>query len=145
MEKYTLGKLLEELKIETPKLEKGIYIEVLKSMYPDDNVKKDKKNFLFEGNEGEVTIPLACSSKDKKMFKKHNSPFFEFFKDNTRGDFLEILETDGYTAKCINRSIKEDFQEKYYNTEEMKIINISYEDILNGSIKKVYRGIKKHI
>jgi TusA-related sulfurtransferase len=140
---YTLNSLLDEIKKETPKLNEGDFLEVLKSIYPSDNIGGNKKNVeLPEGHR--ATLPLACSGKSKREFKKHNPYFFRMFKDNTRGDFLEIIETDGYTAKCINRSIKEEYLNEYYE-DDMKIIEVKFEDILNGSIKKVYRGIKKYI
>lgn len=140
---YTLNSLLEELKKETPKMNKGEYLEVLKSIYPSDNIGGSRKNIeLPEGRK--ATLPMACSGKAKREFKKHNPHFFRMFKDNTRGDFLEIIETDGYTSKCINRSIKDEYLKEYYD-EDMRIITIEFEDILNNSVKKVYRGIKKYI
>jgi len=140
---YTLGKLLDEIKAQTPKFEKGQFFETLKSVYPSAKISNDVKNIIIEGKQ--VTIPLACSSKAKRQFKKDNSLFFEFSKDNSRGDFLEIVETDGYTAKCINRSIKDDIREKYYMEEDIKYITITFNDILDNTVKRVYRGIKNFI
>lgn len=141
MRTYTLKELLDEIKEQTPKLEKGIYLEVLKSIYPTGDVSNELKNVIIE--EKELTLPLACSSKAKKQFKKDKCVFFEFFKDNIRGDFLEIIETDGYNAKCVNRSIKEEYYNKYY--KDLQIINIKFDDIVNGTVKRVYRGINKYI
>lgn len=144
MKKYTLCKLLEEIKSQTPKFEKGQFFEVLKSMYPDVSVMEDLKNVSFE--EGKrVTKPLACSSRSKKEFKKDNSPFYEFFKDNTRGDFLEIIETDGYEAVCINRTLNDETVQEHYADKSMRHINIKFEDIIIGNVKRVYRGINKYI
>jgi hypothetical protein len=140
---YTLGALLEELKEQTPKFEVGQFLEVQKSIYPTSKIFKEFKNILIEG--GEYTLPLATSQKAKRQFKKDKSPFFNFSKDNTRGDFLEIIETDGSTAKCINRSLKDEIQQRYYINEDMKYIQITFEDVIDNTIKRVYRGIKKYI
>jgi len=140
---YTLGSLLEELKEQTPKFEVGQFLEVQKSIYPTTKVFKEFKNILIE--EKEYTLPLAASHKGKRQFKKDNSPFFNFSKDNTRGDFLEIIETDGNTAKCINRSLKEEIQQRYYINEDMKYIQITFDHVVDNTIKRVYRGIKKYI
>ncbi len=140
---YTLGSLLEELKVQPPKFETGQFFEVIKSIYPGEEVSSDNKNFIIEGIK--LTIPLAISSKSKKQFKKDNSPFFQFSKDNTRGDFLEIIETDGLTAKCINRSLKEDIQNKYYISDNVQYITISFNEVLDSTVRRVYRGIKKYI
>lgn len=139
---YTLNTLLEELKNQTPKFEEGQIFEVLKSMYPNEKI-GEIRNIITE--EKTATKPLACSSKSKKEFKKDKSLFYNFFKDNTRGDFLEIIETDGYIAKCINRSIKEEILKEHYSNISMRYITIKFEDILSGSVKRVYRGIKKYI
>ncbi|MFW6281271.1 MAG: hypothetical protein ACOC1O_00540 [bacterium] len=139
---YTLGKLLDEIKEGTPKIEVGQYYEVLKSIYPKASVKNKDKNIMLE--EKRVTLPLACSSKAKREFKKDKSPFYEFFKDNTRGDFLEVIKINEGKALCINRSLKEDIREEKY-PESLKYITISFDDVMNGTIKRVYRGIKKYI
>jgi len=140
---YTLGSLLEELKAQPPKLEKGQFFEVLKSIYPSDKVFAENKNIIIEGQK--LTIPLAMSQKAKRQFKKDNSPFFSFSKDNTRGDFLEIVETDGKTAKCINKSINEEIQAKFYINDDVRYITITVNEILDNTVKRVYRGIKKYI
>ena len=140
---YTLGALLEELKEQTPKFEVGQFFEVQKSIYPSASIDKSNKNVLIEGQV--LTLPMACSQKAKRQFKKDKSPFFNFSKDNTRGDFLEIIETDGHNALCVNRSINKEIQKKYYINEEIKYITISFDDVLDSTIKRVYRGIKKYI
>lgn len=141
---YTLNELLEEVRSQTPKFEKGQFFEVLKSIYPDVSIGEDIKNISI-GENAKATKPLACSSKAKREFGKDKSPFYYFFKDNTRGDFLEIVETDGFSAKCVNRSIKQKVLEEHYSDDEMKYITIKFEDILNSNVKRVYRGIKKYI
>lgn len=140
---YTLGNLLDEIKAQPPKMEVGQYFEVLKSIYPNEAISPDKKNIIIEGTR--LTLPLASSQKAKRQFKKDKSPFSGFSKDNTRGDFLEIIETDGRTAKCINRSINKEIKEKYYINEEMQYITITFNEILDNTVKRVYRGIKKYI
>lgn len=141
--RYTLYELLEEIKKQTPKFEKGQFFEVLKSLYPDVSIGENVKNISFEDKK--ATKPLACSSRAKREFEKDNSPFCEFFKDNTRGDFLEIVETDGYNAICINRSIKEEIIQEHYSDKSMRYIEIKFEDIVVGNVKRVYRGINKYI
>lgn len=140
---YTLNQLLEEVKSQTPRFEKGQYFEVLKSIYPDVSIGEDVKNIVV--NEKKATKPLACSSKSKREFKKDKGVFCEFFKDNTRGDFLEIVETDGLSATCLNKSIREEILEEHYDNESMRNIVIKFEDITKGNVKRVYRGIKKYI
>ena len=140
---YTLGSLLEELKAQPPKMEVGQYFEVLKSIYPSDKILSENKNVIIEGQK--LTLPLAISQKAKRQFKKDKSPFFSFSKDNTRGDFLEIVETDGKTAKCINKSLNEEIQEKFYINDEIRYITITVNEILDNTVKRVYRGIKKYI
>lgn len=142
--KYTLNQLLEEVRTQTPKFEVGQYFEVLKSIYPDVSIGEEIKNISTNDNK-KATKPLACSSKAKREFKKDNTLFWEFFKDNTRGDFLEIVETDGYSAVCANKSIKEEILEEHYSDESMRRIDIKFDDIMNGNVKRVYRGIKKYI
>lgn len=142
--KYTLNQLLEEVRTQTPKFEVGQYFEVLKSIYPDVSIGEEIKNISTNDNK-KATKPLACSSKAKREFKKDNTLFWEFFKDNTRGDFLEIVETDGYTAICANKSIKQEILEEHYKDKSMRRIDIKFEDIMNGNVKRVYRGIKKYI
>lgn len=142
--KYTLFELLEEIKKQTPKFEKGQYFEVLKSIYPDMSIGENVKNIVIEEGK-KVTKPLACSSKAKKEFEKDKSLFCEFFKDNTRGDFLEIVETDGYNAVCINKSLKEEIVDKFYTNKSIRFINIKFEDVVIGNVKRVYRGINKYI
>jgi len=140
---YTLGSLLEELKAQPPKMEVGQYFEVLKSIYPSDKVLSENKNITIEGSR--LTLPLAVSYKSKRQFEKDKSPFFSFSKDNTRGDFLEVIETDGKTAKCINRSLNEEIQAKFYINDDVRYITITLNDIIDNTVKRVYRGIKKYI
>jgi len=143
MKKYTLRELLEEIKEQTPKFEKGQFLEVLKSIYPDVSIGDSLKN--ISTNDKKATKPLACSSRDKKEFQKNKSVFYEFFKDNTRGDFLEIVETDGFDSICINRSLKDEIINEHYNNDPMRLIKIKFEDTVIGNVKRVYRGISKYI
>ena len=143
MEQYTLGRLLEELKVQPPKMEVGQFFEVLKSIYPSGDVLTESKNIVIEGKK--LTLPLASSQKSKRQFEKDKSPFFNFSKDNTRGDFLEIVETDGYTAKCINRSLNEEIQNKFYVNNDLQYIKITFDEVTENIVKRVYRGIKKYI
>lgn len=142
--RYTLNELLEEVRSQHPRFEKGQYFEVLKSIYPDVSIGENVKNISI-GENARATKPLACSSKAKREFKKDKSPFWKFFKENTRGDFLEIVETDGISATCINRSIKEQILDEHYSDDDMRYIRITFDDVINSNVKRVYRGIKKYI
>ena len=140
----TLGSFLEEIKKEmSVSFETGQFFEVMKSIYPNEKVNESVKNFILDDQR--MTIPLAVSQKAKKEFKKDNSPLYEFSKENSRGDLLEVVKVIGNRAKCVNRSLKEDIYSKYYGKEEMKYVIIEADDILNGTLKRVYRGIKKFI
>jgi len=139
----TLKKLLEEAKNEITKIEKGQFLEVLKTIYPNETILSEHKNVTKD--DIRITLPLAMSSKAKKEFERQDSFLKEFSKDTTRGDFLEVLEIKGNTAFCINKSLKEDILNKYYNNKSMKIIEIKLENVLNGEVRKVYRGFKKYI
>lgn len=144
MKKYTLRELLEEIKEQTPRFEKGAFFEVLKSIYPDVSIGDSLKNISMDESK-KATKPLACSSRDKREFQKSKSLFCEFFKDNTRGDFLEIVETDGFDCICVNRSLKNEIINEHYNNDQMRFIKIKFEDTVIGNVKRVYRGISKYI
>lgn len=144
MRKYTLFELLEEIKMQTPKFEKGQYFEVLKTIYPNTLIKESIKNIITEENK-KATKPLACSSRDKREFEKNKGFFNGFSKDKTRGDFLEIIETTGFDCICINKSLPEDIVKKYYDDDSIRFIKINFEDIVVGNVKRVFRGIGKYI
>ena len=52
-----------------------------------------------------------------------------------------MIETDGRKAKCINLSLREEIRDEFYKDE---YITISFEDIVNGTIKQVKRKIDKY-
>ena len=140
---HTLSTLLEELKKSTPLFEVDQFFETIKSIYPTEVANKRHKNIILEGKE--VTKPLAVSRKGKRNFRNDKSPFAEFFKDFQKGDFLKVVEVyEGY-ALCMNCSLKSSILEKYYNDEETRLIRIVTEDVINGTLKRVFRGVGKYI
>ena len=139
---HTISSLLEELKEYFPRFEKNQIFEMLKSVYPDSNIPKSKRNISFDGKI--FTKPLAVSRRDKSILVKEGSKIPSFFKNLTKGDFIQVIETDGKTAKCVNLSLKEDVKEKYYNDDE-SYIKLSFEDIANGTVKPFKRKVDKYI
>lgn len=141
--RLTLGQLLEEVKQNTPKIEVGQYFETLKTFFPSKELSEEAALISYKGKK--ATKPLATSLKNKKEYVKDNHPFKDFYKDYSKGDILEVVEIKDNKIKCVNQSIKDSIIKEHYNTPEMKYIYISFNDILNGNIKRVYRGIKKII
>ena len=137
---YTLRTLLEELKEKLPDLQKGQIFETLKSIYPDSEIPKEKKNISI-GN-STFTKPLALSKKDKSLLVKEESKMVGFFKNLTRGDFLKVIEVDGSKVKCINLSLKEDVLKKYYKEES---ILLGIEELANGTVKLFKRKVSKFL
>jgi len=137
---HTINSLLEELKEKFPHFEKNQIFETLKSVYPDSSIPKEQRNISFGGKF--FTKPLAASRRDKMNFVKEKSDIVGFFKNTTRGDFIQVVETNGKTAKCINLSLNEDIRSKYYRDS---YINIGFEDIANGTVKPFRRKVDKYI
>ena len=136
---YTLRLLLEEMGDVIPSFKVGQIFETLKSIYPNTNdMRRENRNIIVEGVM--MTKPLAVSRKSKELFRKEESPLYNFFKDSTRGDFLKVVKVDGDNAYCQNVSLKEDIANKYYKNE---LIKISKEDILNGNLKQFKRNVNK--
>ena len=133
---YTIKTLLEELKKTIPRFKKGQFFETLKSIYPDTDIPKNEKNISIDGIS--FTRPMASSRKDKRNYVKEHSPISKFFTDLKRGDILEILETNGYTAICRNVSLNE-IAKEYYKDEK---IELTFNMIAEGFIKQV-RKIKR--
>lgn len=134
--RLTLQDLLEEAKKNLPELKEGQYFETLRPIYPN----KGDKNIELEGHI--LTKPLAVDKKSKREFSKYNSPFKDFFKNKKKGDLLKILEVVGDYAKCENVSLDEEFKKKYY---ENNYIFVSYKDIVEGTIKRVYKNIDRYV
>lgn len=99
---------------------------------------KEKRNLNYNG--ASFTKPLACNRKDKEKYVKEDSPLTDFFKEKTRGDFLEVLEIKNDVAYCRNVSLKEDIAEEFYKDETIKI---TYNDLAAGSVKIYRRKIDK--
>ena len=137
---YTLRTLLEELKEKLPELQKGQIFETLKSIYPDSEIPKEKKNIIIENST--FTKPLALSRKDKSLLVKEESKMVGFFKNLTRGDFLKVVEVEGSKVKCINLSLKEDVLRKYYKEDR---ILLGIEELANGTVKLFKRKVSKFL
>jgi hypothetical protein len=140
--KCTINTLLDELKERFPRFEKNQIFEIVKSVYPDSNIPKEKRNISFDGKV--FTKPLAVSRRDKAVFIKEHNKMANFFKNLTRGDFIQVIETDGVTAKCVNLSLKEDVKQKYYN-DDASIIMLAFEDVANGTVRPFKRKVDKYI
>jgi len=139
---YTINSLLEELKEKFPRFEKDQIFEIVKSVYPDSSIPKDKRNISFDGKV--FTKPLAVSRRDKAVFVKEENKMTTFFKNLSRGDFIQVVETNGLTAKCVNLSLREDVKQKYYK-DEGSFIRLSFEDIANGTVRPFKRKVDKYI
>lgn len=136
--RITIKDLLEEAKKELPEFKEGQFFETLKPIYP---VKEETdKNLMVNGKK--ITKPLAVDKKSKKEFNKYGSPFKDFFINRKKGDLLKIVEVNGEIAKCENLSINEEFKKKYY---ENHYVFISYKDLIEGTIKRVYKNIDRYI
>jgi hypothetical protein len=137
---YTIRSLLEELKEHFPKFENDQIFETLKSIYPDSEIPKEKKNIKLENVT--FTKPLALSRKDKSNLIKEESKMVGFFKNLSRGDFLRVVEVEGNSARCINLSLNEDVAKKYYKDE---VVTLTIEDVTNGTVKPYKRKINKYL
>lgn len=137
---YTIRTLLTELKERFPQFEENQIFETLKSIYPSEEIDKSKKNITLKGKT--FTKPLAASKKEKNNLIKEGSALSKFFKNTSRGDFLRVIKTDGIKAKCINLSLEEEIKKKFYSDEE-SMINISLEDLANGTVKPFRRKVDK--
>jgi len=135
---YTIKTLLEELKENLVTFKNGMIFETIKSIFPTTEVPKNKR--IVEFNKISFTKPLACNKKDKENYLKEDSPVANFFKENKRGDFLQVVEVKNEIAYCKNLSLKEEISKKYYKDE---LIKITYDDLISGNIKLYRRNIQK--
>jgi len=139
----TLKGLLEEAKKEMCEVEIGQVYETMNSIYPDEHVLPFEKNIVVD--DVRMTLPLACSSRAKKGFKKTGSSLNEMFKDGLKGDYLLVEKIVGEKVFCKNISITEDCYNRYYKVPNMRKIEINKNDIAKGNVKRVYRGFKNHL
>jgi len=137
---YTIRSLLEELKEHFPKFENDQIFETLKSIYPDSEIPKEKKNIKLENVT--FTKPLALSRKDKSNLIKEESKMVGFFKNLSRGDFLKVINVEENSAKCVNVSLNEDVAKKYYKDE---VVTLTIEDVANGTVRPYKRKISKYL
>ena len=135
---YTIRTLLEEVKKTLPSFKEGQVFETLKPIYPTDKIPRTKKNIKIKNKV--FTKPLAVDKKTKKNFIKQNSPLKKFFREFSRGDFLRVIKTDGTKAYCINESLKPSIRKKYYK----ELIEIDYNNLLNGDVKLYRRKLTKY-
>jgi hypothetical protein len=140
---HTISSLLEDLKTKIPSFKEGQIFEIKKSIYPTEEVPKDKKN--IEINENVFTKPLALSRKDKHNAVKEKSSLVDFFKNVSRGDFLKVVSVEGPEAKCVNLSLKEEIMKRFYSDDFTKHITLRLEDIANGTAKPFSRKLNKYL
>lgn len=133
-----IKEILEEMKTSMPLLKKGMIFETINSIYPTPMMDKFKKNISYKNVT--FTKPLACNKKDKENFLKEDSPLKDFFKETSRGDFLEVLEIKGEYAICKNCSMKKEILNEFYKNEKVIISNY---DIIIGNVKIYRRKIDK--
>lgn len=131
----TLGKLLEDLKKDLPNLKVGMFFETIKSIYPTEDIAKENKNIILEGEV--FTKPLALSKKEKKEMIKEESPFVNFFNEKNKGDYLKIIKKEDGIYYCKNISLKEEIIDKYYKNDNY--IKITDKDIISNSVKPIIR------
>lgn len=137
---YTLQQLLNEIKSTAPSFKVGQLFETLKSIYPDVHIPREKKNITYKGTS--FTKPLANSKKAKQTFLKEESPVADFFKNTTRGDFLQVVKIENKKVYCVNLSLKEDIREKFYKED---YIIVDYMMVANGTIRPYKRkNIEKY-
>ena len=141
---YTITTLLEELKQKFPKFEINQIFETLKSIYPDSTISKKNKNIVL--NENAFTKPLALNRKSKSFLIKQENKMISFFKNLSKGDFLKVIKVEkNGNAKCINLSLYENIRKQYYNDNETKYINLTFNDIANGNVRLMKRKIDKYL
>lgn len=137
---YTLEALLDEMKSTTPSFKVGQLFETLKPIYPDVRVPRSKKNITYKGIS--FTKPLASNRKAKERFLKEESPIADFYRNTSKGDFLQVKKVENKKAYCVNVSLKESFRKKYYEDE---YIILDYMMIVDGTIKPFKRkNIEKY-
>lgn len=138
--KYTLNKLLEEIKATVPAFKVGQIFETTKSIYPDVRIPRSKKNITYK--DISFTKPLACDKKGKERFLKEESPLADFFKNTSKGDFLQVVKVENKKAYCVNLSLKEEVREKFYKDE---YIVLDYLAVVDGTVKPFKRkSIEKY-
>lgn len=130
----TLGKLLEDLKKDLPSLKVGMFFETLKSIYPTDDIAKNSKNIILEGEV--FTKPLALSKKEKREMIRESSPISYFFNERSKGDFLRIMKKEDGIYYCKNVSFKKEILEEHYKNEYIKITD---KDIISDVVKPIIR------
>lgn len=139
----TLEKLLNEAKERIGKIEKGQVYETMVSIYPKDNVPSSEKNVIV--NDVKMTLPLASSSRAKREYNKSGCSLKEIFKEGAKGDYLLVEDVAGDDIICRNISISKDKYDTLYKYPSMKKVTITKDDIVNGNVKRVYRGYKTHL
>lgn len=136
MKTYTLKEILEEIKI--PDFHVGQFFEIKRSVFPDSEYPKSKKNISF-GNIS-FTKPLASSKKDKEEYFKKGSPLADFYCNDRKGDIIEVVGIENGKAKCLNRSMKKEALDKYYKDD---YVFVTKEMVIEGEARPIVRNAKK--
>lgn len=138
MKTYTLKEILEEINV--PDFHVGQFFEIKRSVFPDSEYPKSRKNISFGDNS--FTKPLASSKKDKEEYFKKGSPLADFYCNDKKGDIIEVIAIDDGKAKCLNRSMKKEALEKYYKDD---YIFVTKEMLIEGEVKPIIRNAKKFL
>ena len=138
MKTYTLKEILEDIKI--PDFKVGQFFEIKQSVFPDSSYPRDKKNLTFD--QTSFTKPLASSKKDKEHYFKDKSPMADFYFNDKKGDVVEVVAIENGKAKCLNRSMKKEYADKYYKDD---YVFITKEMLIEGEVKLIIRNAKKYL
>lgn len=138
MKTYTLKEILEDIKV--PDFKVGQFFEIKQSVFPDSTYPTGKKNLTF----GKIsfTKPLASSKKDKEEYFKKGSPLADFYCNDKRGDIIEVMAIENGKAKCLNRSMKKEAVEKYYEDD---YVFVTKEMLIEGEVRPIIRNAKKYL
>lgn len=107
----TINEILARLSKEVPLAEVGDILETQKTIFPSGSELREDKNIII--NSKEITPPLACSKKWKKLLLKEKSDLCEIYKDFDRGDLLKIKQVLPGKIIVENLSIDDEFRKDF--------------------------------
>lgn len=107
----TINEILARLSKEIPLAEVGDILETQKTIFPSGSELREDKNIII--NSKEITPPLACSKKWKKLLLKEKSDLCEIYKDFNRGDLLKIKQVLPGKIIVENLSIDDEFRKDF--------------------------------